>query len=103
MDDRLLDDNDNDNDGKVTIKSSISSRHPLKSNEFVVVEQPPETLSYGTSGESQQIQWMPPPEFYHPDCPPGLEYLLQVDQLLIHQLIEVFEGERKISYMCLQI
>lgn len=35
-------------------------------------------------------QWMPipPPP---PDCPPGLEYLSQIDQLLVHQQIELLE------------
>ena len=92
MDDKLLNDiDDNDND-KVTVKSSKPTGRPLQANEFVIVEQPPELSSYGTARESHQLQWMQPPEFGHPDCPPGLEYLLQVDQLLIHQLIEVFEG-----------
>ena len=96
MDDKLLNDIDDSDDGKVTIKSTKPSGRPFQASEFVVVEQPPELSSYGTAGESQQIQWMQPPEFYHSDCPPGLEYLLQVDQLLIHQLIEVFQGKIKI-------
>ena len=39
----------------------------------------------------QQIQWMqaPPPPA---NCPPGLEYLTQVDQLLIKQQVELLEG-----------
>ena len=27
-----------------------------------------------------------------PNCPPGLEYLTQVDQLLVHQQVELLEG-----------
>lgn len=27
-----------------------------------------------------------------PSCPPGLEYLTQLDQVLIHQQVELFEG-----------
>lgn len=39
----------------------------------------------------QQIQWMqaPPPPA---NCPPGLEYLTQVDQLLIKQQVELLEA-----------
>lgn len=36
--------------------------------------------------------WMPVPEETIPGCPPGLEYLTKIDQLLVHQQIEVFEG-----------
>ncbi len=35
--------------------------------------------------------WMPPPQEVVPGCPPGLEYLTQVDQLLVNQMIETFE------------
>ena len=41
----------------------------------------------------QQIQWMPAPQMTIPGCPRGLEYLAQIDQLLIHQVIELFEGK----------
>ena len=40
-----------------------------------------------------QIVWMQPPQMQAPpNCPPGLEYLLQVDKLLVKQQIEFFEA-----------
>lgn len=30
-----------------------------------------------------------------PNCPPGLEYLTQIDQLLVHQQTEVLEGQNR--------
>ncbi|XP_043926049.1 phospholipid scramblase 2-like [Protopterus annectens] len=58
-------------------------------------------MAYGVPGQglvaaipnqlgSPVVQWMPlpPPS---PDCPPGLEYLSQIDQLLVHQQIELLE------------
>ena len=35
---------------------------------------------------------MPAPGETIPGCPPGLEYLTKIDQLLIHQQVELFEG-----------
>lgn len=34
---------------------------------------------------------MPMPENVTPGCPLGLEYLTQIDQLLVNQQIEIFE------------
>ena len=36
-------------------------------------------------------QWMPKPEV--PGCPPGLEYLTQIDQLLVHQAVQLLDGK----------
>ena len=36
--------------------------------------------------------WVDRPEGI-PGCPPGLEYLLHVDQLLVKQQVEIFEGK----------
>nr|CAB3264958.1 phospholipid scramblase 1-like [Phallusia mammillata] len=38
-----------------------------------------------------QPQWMAMPQAI-PGCPPGLEYLTQLDQVLIHQQVELFEA-----------
>lgn len=41
----------------------------------------------------QQQQWAAPPQAQAPpNCPPGLEYLLHVDQLLIKQQVELLEA-----------
>jgi len=39
----------------------------------------------------QQVVMVPPPQAI-PGCPPGLEYLAAVDQLLVHQQIELLEA-----------
>lgn len=39
-----------------------------------------------------QGQWMPAPQA-PANCPPGLEYLTQIDQLLVKQQVELLEGE----------
>ncbi|XP_038076557.1 phospholipid scramblase 2-like isoform X1 [Patiria miniata] len=41
-------------------------------------------------GQPAPTQWMPAPQSI-PGCPPGLEYLTQIDQLLVHQQVELFE------------
>jgi hypothetical protein len=39
-----------------------------------------------------QPNWMSAPQEVVPGCPPGLEYLTQIDQLLVNQQVELFEG-----------
>jgi len=40
-----------------------------------------------------QQMWAPPPGVQAPaNCPPGLEYLLHVDQLLVKQQVELLEA-----------
>ena len=38
------------------------------------------------------IQWMQAPAAV-PGCPPGLEYMTQIDQLVVKQQIELLESE----------
>ena len=38
------------------------------------------------------VAWMPLPTTNLPNCPPGLEYLMLIDQLLVSQKVELLEG-----------
>ena len=40
---------------------------------------------------------MPAPSDSPADCPPGLTYLTHIDQILVHQQIEVFESKTIIN------
>ena len=40
----------------------------------------------------RDVPWMPPPRTPIAGCPPGLEYLTAVDQILVRQQIVVLEG-----------
>lgn len=73
-------------------------------NPGVQVQQPPQqygytpsqqpVTQYGTGGPPVAVQpggWMPAP-VVQSDCPPGLEYLTQIDQLLIKQQVELLEA-----------
>ncbi|XP_053456346.1 phospholipid scramblase 1 isoform X2 [Nycticebus coucang] len=53
---------------------------------FPVQNQPVYNQPVGPAG----VQWMPapPPPL---NCPPGLEYLTQINQLLVHQQVEILE------------
>jgi hypothetical protein len=45
----------------------------------------------------QGQMWMAAPQA-PANCPPGLEYLTQIDQLLIHQQVELLEGIKLIVF-----
>lgn len=53
-------------------------------------------MSYGQDvisdqpGQKDQREWMPRPIIT--SCPPGLEYLSQIDQVVVKQVVELFEG-----------
>jgi len=60
--------------------------------------QPPHGQPYGQPGMPMQApgmpggqQWMARPENI-PGCPPGLEYLCQIDQLIVKQQVELLEA-----------
>ena len=46
-------------------------------------------LGYAAPGQGQWMQAPPAPV----NCPPGLEYLTQIDQLLVKQQVELLEGK----------
>ena len=43
------------------------------------------------AGAPGGAQWMTIPQA-PPGCPPGLEYLTQIDQVLVKQQVELLEG-----------
>ncbi|KAM7132147.1 phospholipid scramblase 1-like isoform 1-T5 [Molossus nigricans] len=53
---------------------------------FPVQHQP----MYNQPGGPAGVPWMPAPP-PPPGCPPGLEYLTQIDQILVHQQVELLE------------
>ncbi|MEE6500938.1 hypothetical protein FKM82_003997 [Ascaphus truei] len=53
-----------------------------------IAGQPIQNQPMGPGGPT--AAWMPAPAA-NPNCPPGLEYLTQIDQILIHQQIELLE------------
>ena len=58
-----------------------------------------QNMAAGQPAPQGQANWMQRPQTI-PNCPEGLEYLTQVDQLLVHQQVELLEGKilNKTSY-----
>ncbi|CAH1781696.1 unnamed protein product, partial [Owenia fusiformis] len=52
---------------------------------------PPGAPMMQQPGGRQPAQWMQAPQA-PPNCPPGLEYLAMIDQLLVHQQVELLEA-----------
>ncbi|KAJ3665712.1 hypothetical protein Zmor_001194 [Zophobas morio] len=64
----------------------VHENHPPSYGvELPVINQP-------TAQGGPPANWMPMPAGIPPNCPPGLEYLSMIDQLLVHQKIELFEA-----------
>lgn len=49
-------------------------------------------------GQPPAGQWMQRPQGI-PGCPPGLEYLCQIDQLLVKQQVELLEGRLELLFI----
>ena len=48
-----------------------------------------------------KIDWMPAPEqLFVPDCPPGLEYLLQLDRFIVSQRGDLLNNHNYNNYSC---
>ncbi|XP_058466516.1 phospholipid scramblase 2 isoform X2 [Malaya genurostris] len=52
---------------------------------------PPQSVPMGVAGQPAAGGWMTIPQGI-PNCPPGLEYLSSIDQLLVHQKVELLEA-----------
>lgn len=53
----------------------------------------PGSSSVQVKGEKDGITWVPRPTSIPPNCPPGLEYLTTIDQLLVEQKVRLMEGK----------
>ena len=55
----------------------------------------PVSAETGTGGKHAEdgVELMQPPQQNVPNCPPGLEYLTHVDQILVYQKRQLSEGK----------
>ena len=90
---------------KILISNVLQSISSLRSksihvyiiNIIIKVAQQPESSGESSPIENPPVEWMSVPSNV-PSCPPGLEYLTHLDQLLIFQQVEIFEGKMFIEY-----
>ena len=67
------------------------SAPPVPMQQVVPPQQPQQAFTTQPQPQQQAPQWMPRPENVAGNCPPGLEYLAAIDQVVIQQLVQMME------------
>ena len=66
------------------LRKFVRMIHDHKSKVCILVH----AVGSGSAAAGSNFNWMPAPQAAVPDCPTGLEYLVQIDRLLVSRFRE---------------